>query len=117
MRRSISPAADSSFSFGLMPTRFSPAGACIYCGAAMYHPTSSRPLADEHIIPFGRNGDLILPESTCQACERMTGQFEAVVLRGSLLGCRSLLGLPDAPKIALKPYLFLIRHSHRKRNI
>ena len=86
-----------------MPTRFSPAGACIYCGAAMYHPTSSRPLADEHIIPFGLNGDLILPESTCQACERMTGQFEAVVLRGSLLGCRSLLGLQtrrpkDRPK-------------------
>lgn len=76
---------------------------CIYCGATRYASDSNRFLAPEHIIPFGLNGNLVLPRASCRACERITGRVEALVLRGSLLGCRNYLGLrtrspKDRPK-------------------
>ncbi len=50
-------------------------------------------LAEEHIIPYGLNGDFVLPESTCRRCERITGRLESILQRGTLLACRSILGL------------------------
>lgn len=84
---------------------FSPirVGRCIYCGATTYAPGSKRPLAGEHIIPFGLNGNLVLLEASCQDCERITGNMESKWLKGSLLACRTFLGLQtrnpkDRPK-------------------
>jgi hypothetical protein len=64
----------------LLPKRFDPVGLCIYCGAAP--PT---PLTKEHIIPQGLGGGLILPQSSCEKCRRITQKFEETSLRSMSL--------------------------------
>jgi hypothetical protein len=66
--------------------RFDPVGCCIYCGA------SDGPLGREHIIPYGLDGDLVLPRASCVACSAITSKFERYCLRGFLQGPRHLLG-------------------------
>lgn len=61
--------------------RFTPVGECIYCG-------SREGLTDEHIIPLALNGNMVLPKSSCQDCNRMTSRFERRVLRGLMLDAR-----------------------------
>ncbi len=73
--------------------RYDPANLCIYCGADRYVPGHNRGLTIEHIIPFGLNGELTLPRASCRRCEGVTGSDEQILLRGVLLGCRTLLGL------------------------
>lgn len=72
---------------------FDPIGECIYCGAADYALGSSRKLADEHIIPLGIGGTFILPEASCQSCERITGRTESIALNNHMMGPRRHLGL------------------------
>lgn len=53
---------------------FSPVGFCIYCGA-------NDDLGEEHIIPFGLGGNLILPDPSCSQCSDITGaQVEGAIL-------------------------------------
>lgn len=66
--------------------RYNPVGTCIYCG-------SVDDLRDEHIIPKALNGDWILPEASCRACEAITSKFERKVLRGPLWLPRRALDL------------------------
>lgn len=66
--------------------RFDKVGYCIYCG-------SVADLTDEHIIPFGLGGHLVLPKSSCRRCARITGEFERVVLRGPLRAVRIARGI------------------------
>ena len=66
--------------------RFDPVGQCIYCG-------STEKLTKEHIVPFALGGNLILPESSCRECARVTGRFEREVLRGPLRDVRVFLGI------------------------
>ncbi len=40
-------------------TRTDPIGRCIYCGGR-------KGLLDEHIIPYGLGGNLVLPEASCK---------------------------------------------------
>lgn len=68
-------------------------GRCIYCGATSYAPDSNRFLAREHIIPEALSGGLELPRASCRSCERKINKWEAMLLRGSLLGCRTYLDL------------------------
>ncbi|EKS38743.1 hypothetical protein [Afipia clevelandensis] len=80
------------------------ANQCIYCGATSYAVDSKRYLAEEHIIPFGLNGNVVIPRASCRRCERITGRTESIVLKGSLLGCRTHLRLQtrlpkDRPKV------------------
>jgi hypothetical protein len=63
-------------------TRTAPVGACIYCG-------STENLSDEHIVPFGLGGNLVLPKSSCQRCARITSEFERRVLRGFMRDARA----------------------------
>lgn len=58
-----------------MVHRFDPVGSCIYCGRI------SHKLNEEHIVPYGLGGKLILPESSCDRCSAITGKFEGVVQR------------------------------------
>ncbi len=58
-----------------MAFRFEPVGCCIYCGK------TNAMLGEEHIIPFGLGGQLILPKSSCKKCGDVTGKFEGVVQR------------------------------------
>lgn len=52
-------------------------GRCIYCGSTVYaEGEPSHPLGDEHIIPQGIGGKLLLPEASCKNCERITSRLE-----------------------------------------
>lgn len=75
------------------PPPYEPARECIYCGAKEYASGSHRKLAEEHIIPMGIGGTFILPEASCQRCERITGRIESIALNNHLVGPRRHLGL------------------------
>jgi hypothetical protein len=68
-------------------------GSCIYCGAQEWSEGKSRKLGDEHIVPEGLGGKLLLPEASCKACEEKTSQFELEWLRGSFHSARVQKGL------------------------
>jgi hypothetical protein len=72
-------------------------GRCIYCNAHTYVAEGGG-LHLEHIIPHALDGELELPEASCRSCERVTGQFEQLVLRGSLWGIREHFGLRSRGK-------------------
>jgi hypothetical protein len=87
-----------------MEKTYRPLKRCVYCGSAQYASDSKRYLAEEHIIPYGLNGDLVIPEASCRSCERITGRQESIMLKGALQGVRSFLGLKsrnpkDKPKV------------------
>lgn len=72
---------------------YPPVGFCIYCGSDTYAHGSSRKLGDEHIIPEGLGGRLILKEASCKSCEKITSQAELEWLRGSFYAARVHKGL------------------------
>ncbi|MBI9045936.1 MAG: hypothetical protein JEZ06_15695 [Anaerolineaceae bacterium] len=83
---------------------FQPVGHCIYCGA------NNQKLTDEHIIPFGLGGKLILPKSSCPNCSLITSQFEQFCLRPFFGNPRMVLDLPtrlpkERPKKAPMEYI------------
>jgi hypothetical protein len=100
----FSPTASRQF-----PKRFEPVGICIYCGA-----TSPTPLTQEHIIPQGLGGGLILPKSSCDPCRRITQKIEETCLRNmSLLAYRlkaDLVGHPHEilPHARQQPHFLLL---------
>lgn len=64
--------------------RAEPVGHCIYCGA-------TDKLSDEHVIPLGLGGNIILPNSSCCGCAAITSDFEheycaGFMLRGRVAG-------------------------------
>jgi hypothetical protein len=67
-------------------------GQCIYCGK------KDTKLSNEHIIPLGLNGFLLLKRASCAACASITSDFEREVLRKSLLESRIGLDLPTRNK-------------------
>lgn len=71
---------------------FSPVGFCIYCG------TKQGRFTDEHIIPFGLGGTLILPKSSCRACAAKTAATEQTIQRMILGPFRIRFGLPTRRK-------------------
>jgi hypothetical protein len=66
-------------------TRAASAGLCIYCGR-------TDGLTDEHIVPFGLGGNLILPDASCGECNKITSAFEHKVLRGFMRDARTAGG-------------------------
>jgi hypothetical protein len=75
--------------------------ACIYCG-------SSSDLRDEHIIPYGLEGDLVLRRGSCRSCEARTSRIERRVLRASLLAGRTALRMRSRHKANVPETLPLI---------
>lgn len=76
-------------------TKFASVGTCIYC------PRGGPPevaLTDEHIIPDGLGGDLVLPDSSCLDCARHTCKIETVVMRQTVHNTRGALGLKSRKK-------------------
>ena len=55
--------------------RYKPAHQCIYCGS------QQSPLSDEHIIPYALNGNLIIPNASCNTCANVTKKFEQKIAR------------------------------------
>lgn len=62
------------------PERYPAVGRCIYCDATE-HSKRARRLGDEHIIPEGLNGTLVLPEASCGRCEGITSAIEQLCLK------------------------------------
>jgi len=67
--------------------KLAPVGECIYCG-------SRERLSNEHIVPFGLGGQLILPDASCGTCSKITGEFERRVLRGFMYRARIAARFP-----------------------
>jgi len=65
--------------------RYQPVGQCIYCRATQV------PLTDEHVVPYGLNGNWVLPKASCQNCAVITGRIEQEILRGELRHLRTAL--------------------------
>jgi len=55
-------------------------------------------LADEHIIPFGLGGRMVLPKATCPECAKKTSSFEHTCLRTMYGPLRLLYDLPSRRK-------------------
>ena len=68
-------------------TRAPSAGLCIYCGR-------TEELTDEHVVPFGLGGNLVLPDASCSECNKITSAFERRVLRGFMEDARVAGGFP-----------------------
>jgi hypothetical protein len=66
-------------------------GICIYCG-------STNNLSDEHVLPYGLGGDLILRKASCSVCAKETCKLEQRLLRGHWWPYRQFLGLPSRRK-------------------
>lgn len=64
-----------------------PVGQCIYCW------TVQQPLSDEHVVPYGLSGTLVLPQSSCSVCAQKTSKLERRLLRGHWWPYRQFLGL------------------------
>ena len=56
-------------------------GFCIYCGASTNQPGINKPCADEHVIPKGLGGKLILRKASCLSCANAVGVYEGNLLR------------------------------------
>lgn len=64
-----------------MAQKYDPIGFCIYCGKS----GPSVKLGDEHIIPYGLGGRLVLPDTSCKDCEKIIGAYvEHQILRRML---------------------------------
>ncbi len=73
------------------PRTYNPVGHCIYCG-------STHKLSDEHIIPLGLGGCLVLPQASCSTCSEKTSKLERTCLRTMYGPLRMLYGLPTRRK-------------------
>ena len=71
------------------PFRYDGVGYCIYCG--MFGSPDNK-LTEEHVIPSGLAGTLVLPEASCERCNKLTTFFEERCLRGNLNPFRSVYG-------------------------
>lgn len=65
---------------------------CIYCNEY------SEKLTDEHIIPLGLGGSLILKKCSCYNCNSITSRFENFILRGHWLATRKRLNMGSRRK-------------------
>ena len=67
---------------------YDPVGRCIYC-------ESAQDLGDEHIIPLGLGGRIVLPKSSCKTCSGQSSAFERTCLRTMFGPLRMLYDLPS----------------------
>lgn len=82
--------------------KFEEARLCIYCGSQKYALNRAK-LGDEHVVPEGLGGQLILPWASCQRCEVEINRYEQFCQKDMLLAFRAKENLPtkrlkDRPK-------------------
>lgn len=65
---------EPSSPFNTTRTVLGTVGKCVYCKR------SDVPLSEEHIIPYGLNGNQVLLEASCSECSKITSAFEGDVL-------------------------------------
>ena len=72
-----------------------PVGICIYCGAT----PALDALTDEHIFPYGLQGNLVLPKASCEDCARVINRdIEQPLLRKMLGPFRVNAGIQSRTK-------------------
>lgn len=69
--------------------RYDPLRRCAYCG------DDRPPLSDEHIIPFGIGGRLVLPNASCEACREITSGYETEFQNSTIGDLRTALRFPS----------------------
>ena len=57
-------------------------------------------LTDEHIIPDGLGGDIVLERASCKICAAHTGRLEGYILRDTMRDARGVVGLKSRKKRA-----------------
>jgi hypothetical protein len=75
---------------GAPERRLAPVGACIYCRQAE---AEGNALEDEHIIPDGIGGDLILPKASCRPRAVRINRWEQEAQKGNLGITRDAVGV------------------------
>lgn len=81
--------------------RFDPVGYCVYCDAS--ESKDGTPLTDEHIIPEGMGGILVLPRSSCAECAAVTTRFERHFMRDMYGPVRAVMDLYGKRRKATRP--------------
>lgn len=93
---------------------FDPVGRCIYC--RKLEKEVSR-LTDEHIIPEGMGGELVLPKSSCDDCSKHTTRFEQNVQRIMLAATRAHFNLYGKRRKATRPTEFAVHLDDGEKQI
>jgi len=87
-------------------------GRCIYCGK------TDQSLSDEHIVPYGLNGEWILGRASCKGCRQITSGFETDVQRNCLLETRAKLGLRTRGRHNRpKEFSLFVKRDHQEEEI
>lgn len=73
---------------------------CIYCGATKYVAAGERLPTDEHIIPEGIGGNLLIKNASCQVCANKIGRFENWIQLRQFDLVRTSLGIRGKKKRA-----------------
>jgi hypothetical protein len=89
---------------------YQPIDLCIYCGSGHVQ----EKFTDEHIIPYGLGGKLILPSASCKRCQDATSKVELFCLQRMLGNARIHLNSPTRrPKKRPKSLATLINVDGR----
>ena len=87
--------------------KFKSVGQCIYCG-------SKSGLTREHIVPFGLQGNWVLPKASCKKCAAITSELERKILRGPLLAVRAAANI-QTRRPAERPSTFPMKVVKQER--
>ncbi len=79
-------------------------GFCIYCGSPFRDLTSLKPPTNEHIIPEGLGGTLILEQASCNNCMVAINRFEGDIQSRLLLAPRRRLGVKGKKRPRTEKY-------------
>jgi hypothetical protein len=83
---------------GAPTVRRAPVKRCIYCGETEFIPGSGKKLSEEHVIPEGLGGNLVVPEASCERCNSITSKIERAILKTTLLTPRRFLKIRGKKK-------------------
>lgn len=86
-------------------TTYRPVGRCIYCHTI---PSDETELTDEHIIPEGMGGKLILPSASCYNCAEKTSYFELRCQRSMFPMARAFWNLYGKRRKKKRPQKFTV---------
>lgn len=73
--------------FNTSRVEFRSIGKCIYCKR------SDIPLSEEHIVPYGLNGNFVIRDASCKRCGAITSAFELDILRNTFMLPRKVFNM------------------------
>lgn len=92
----------------LPDVKTAPVNFCVYCHKSI----DETQLTDEHAIPYGLNGWLILAKASCKACATITSKFERYVLKEIFGDIRATSGMRTRRKKNRPLQLPLVDDNH-----